>query len=150
MFKCPAACILFKCIIKQFPSHDGFPQDIKPGGCLGVRIPANAQHIIAHGHYRFQLIFRQLHIIGDEICRTSAGRIIIIKFLLRQKLAEGIQSLVHPPPLALVAVDDHREKIMPYFVDDHTDHTIFYGLTVGAILFRSSIVEADHRVFHTA
>ena len=35
-----------------------------------------------------------------------------VPLLLGQELEEGVQALVHPGPLALVGVDDHREVVV--------------------------------------
>ena len=41
---------------------------------------------------------------------------------------KSVQSLVHPTPLSFVRIDNHREKVMSNFVDNHTYHTKFYWI----------------------
>jgi hypothetical protein len=63
-------------------------------------------------------------------------------------LREGVQALIHPRPLALIAVDDHGEEVVAHFVDDHADHAILRPLAVGTVLLGPTTVEADHRILH--
>ena len=37
---------------------------------------------------------------------------------------------------------------MPHFVDNHANHPVFGAFGIGAVLFRATVIEADHRVFH--
>ena len=59
-----------------------------------------------------------------------------------------VQPFVHPGPLTLVRVDDHREEVVSNLVDDHPDHAILGALAVRAIFFTTPVVETDHGVFH--
>ena len=72
-----------------------------------------------------------------------------------------LSPLVHPGPSALVGIDDHREVVVPHFVEDRRDQAVpatFPGVVVGIlatvlirfVLVGSRLVEADHGVFHAA
>ena len=89
-----------------------------------------------------------LHIRHDQFGFTSLARVVLFPLLLGQVLQERIEPFVHPRPLTLVAVDDHREIVVAYFMDDHGDQIVFGGRRIRPILPRSWAVETNHRVFH--
>ena len=148
MLERPATGIFAEREIKKFSSHHGFTQDVQTGGRFCIGIGSDIRHRVTLGHDRLQLIFRQAHVIRDQMRRSTAGGIVEIELLFGQELHEGVQTLVHPPPLTLIAVDDHRKEVMANFVDDHTDGTILDRLAVGAVLFSPSIVHGQHGIFH--
>jgi hypothetical protein len=45
-------------------------------------------------------------------------RKVLISLYLAAVLYEGIQPFVHPGPLTLIVVDDHRKEVVPYFMND--------------------------------
>ena len=86
----------------------------------------------------------------DERAVFPARLAIVFPLGLGERFHECIQAFVHPGPLALVAVHDHREVIVTDLVDDHADEGILRAFGVGAVRLGSGPVEANHRVFHTA
>ena len=77
---------------------------------------------------------------SSDVCSSDLG----------QELDEGVEALVHPGPLALVRVDDHREPVVPDLVDDDRDQAVLRPRRVRPVLPRARPVEADHRVLHPA
>jgi len=65
-------------------------------------------------------------------------------------LQEAVQPFVHPSPLALIRVDDHREPVVTDLVNDHANQTVLGTRRVSAIGFGPRTIEADHRVLHAA
>ena len=49
---------------------------------------------------------------------------IFFPFKLGKILQEGVDSLVHPGPLALIGVDRHREIDVADFMDDDADEAV--------------------------
>ncbi len=80
--------------------------------------------------------------------RPPTAGIVVVEFLFGEILNECVQTFIHPAPLALIAVDDHGEEVVPHFMDDYANHTIFNRFRIRSVLFRTAIVEADHWVFH--
>ncbi len=149
----PAAGIFLEGEIEQFAAQDGFAQDHQRGGRLGIAIVAELQQAVAVRHQRH--LVAADHIFHD-ITRLAAGaREFRIPAPLGLELQEAVQALVHPGPLALVAVDDHREPAVADFVDHHADQAIFGPLGIGElagllVLHRARAVEGHHRIFHPA
>ncbi len=72
--------------------------------------------------------------VGHDLLRvTPARRIFVLPLLFGQVLQEGIDPLIHPGPLPLVAVDDHRKEVVADLVDDHRDQTVLGRLAVSTI-----------------
>ena len=79
---------------------------------------------------------------------ASTGGVVFFPFLFGKELQEGIETFVHPAPLAFVGVDDHGKPVVADFMDNHTNESVFGIAAVGAIFFGSRTIEGNHRVFH--
>src|SRR5690606_8328870 len=100
-----------------------------------------------------------LHIRYNTGRNTPPGRINIIgsdslgigfpEFLFSQVLKKSSKTFIHPAPLALINIHDHRKKVVSYFVYDHTYHPVFYPVTICSVRFRTAVVPADHRILHS-
>ena len=143
----PAARIGLERVVEGLTSEHIFPQDVQRGRRLSVGVRSQVQDRLRIGHHRHP--FRLAHVVGHRAI-VPARLPLVLPFRLSERLHERVDALVHPGPLAFVAVDDHREVIVPDLVDDHADERVFRALGVGAVLLRPRPVEADHRVFHSA
>ena len=93
-------------------------------------------------------MIRALHIRDDQFRFPSLGRVVLLPFLFGKVLQEGIETLIHPGPLPLVAIDDHRKIVVTYFMDDDRNQVVFGRRGISPIFARSWAVETDHRIFH--
>ena len=148
MFESPAAGIFAEREVKQFPTHHRFAQDIERGSRFGISVWPKTDDRLRVGHDWVLHLFVGFHVAHNVARLTTIGRKIAVPLLLSQKLAERVQTFIHPSPLAFVRVDDHREEVVPYFVDDDAQHTVFNPFGIGAIFFWTAIVETNHRVLH--
>ena len=80
--------------------------------------------------------------------RTKPGLVVIVHFPLGHKLYEAVESFIKPAPLSLIAVDDHREIIVPYFVNDGRDRVDLGRFRIGAVWFGSTWIETNHWILH--
>ena len=144
----PSSAILFERIVEQLSAHNGFTHDVQSGCRLSVSIVSKLINAFRVGHNRRHLRFVALHVIYNVSCWTATNREFTIPFFFCEVFAKGVQSFVHPSPLTLVAVDNHREEVVSHFVNDHRQHSCFCSFAIRSVCFRSSAVETDHRVFH--
>ena len=51
--------------------------------------------------------------------------------------------------LAILAIDNHWEVVVPYLVNNYRDRPSFRPFCIGTIFLCTTIIETDHWVFHT-
>ena len=146
----PAGGVLLEGVIEQLAAHDGLAQHVQGRGGLAVGVVAELQHRLRVGHNRGLQALVGGHVGGDVAGLAAARGVVALPFLLGQVLAERVQALVHPRPLPLVGVHDHREEVVPYFVDNDRNHAVLPLRRVGAVGLGPAAVEAQHRVLHAA
>ena len=144
----PSLAVLLERKVKELAAHDGFTQNVECGSRLAVGVVAKLVYTLGIGHDGRNVALITFHVIGNVACRATTRGVVAVPLLLGEVLAEGVEAFVHPGPLALIGIDDHRKEVVAYLVDDHRDHAVFGALGVGAIGFRTTAVEADHRVLH--
>ena len=89
----------------------------------------------------------------EHVGLVTESRELLFPFEFGDVLKEGVEAFVHPSPLTLVRIDDHREVDVTHLVDDHANQAVFRvarigdftGLLIGCW---SIAVEGDHGVFH--
>ena len=144
----PAAAVLLEGEIEELPAHHGLPQDVEGGGRLAVGVGAKLEDAFRVGHDGGNPLRITTHVARDLPGWSTAGWVVPVELLFGEVLHEGVQAFVHPRPLALIGVDDHRVEVVAHLVDDHGDHAVLGASAVGAVGLRASAVEADHRVLH--
>ena len=152
----PTGGVLAERVVEELAAHDEFAQHGERGGRLAVGVRPELHHRIGVGHDRH--LVRRAHVRGDVVEdvgvlaeRGEAG----VPLDLGEVLEEGVEPLIHPGPLAFVAVDDHREVDVPDLVDDDADQAVLGVARIGELARllvggRPVPVEGDHRIFHAA
>jgi hypothetical protein len=130
----PAFAVGLEGVVEELAAHDGLAQDVERGGGLAVGVVAELGDALAVGHDGFDAALVALHVIDDVARWPAAAGVVVVPLLLGEVLHEGVDALVHPGPLPLVAVDDHGEEVVPHLVDDHADHAVLGAFAVGAVL----------------
>ena len=144
----PAPAVLPEREVEELAAHHRLAQDVERRGRLRVGVVAELDDALGVGHDRpLVLADHERH---DRLRLSAAAGPAFVPAPLREPLHEGVEALVHPRPLALVAVDDHREPEVPDLVDDHLDEALLRALAPRAVLLRARPVEGDHRVLHAA
>ena len=148
--KGPAAGVLFEGIIELLSAEHTLTQNIERERGFGVGVVAGALQGIGAGHDRhFVFLFEIIHQPTNALGHHARG-IILLPFLFGEELHERIEALIHPHPLTLIGIDDHRKPVVAHLVNDDADEPILRALGIGAVLFRTRPLPADHRVLHAA
>ena len=150
-FEGPALGVFAEGPVEQFPAQNGLAQDHQGRRRLGIGVVAELQQGIRLGHDRHLVLADHVF---DDAGRLAPGGEVGVPELFGLELQEAVQPLVHPGPLALVGVDDHREIDVADLVDDHADQAVLgaFGVGQAAVVapHRARPVEGDHRIFHPA
>ena len=144
----PALAVGPERMVEEFTTHDRLSKHVQRDGRLGIGVVALLDDRLAMAHDRTLPLAD--HVVHDVVGLAALGPRIVLPGLHREELHERVQPLVHPGPLTLVGVDDHREPEVTDLVDDHADQPPLGPLGVGAVRLRPRAVEADHRVLHPA
>ena len=150
-FEGPALRIFAEGAVEQLAAQDGFTQDHQRRRRLGIGVVAELEQAVGLGHDRHLVLTDHVF---DDAGRLAAGREVGVPELFGLELQEAVQPLVHPGPLPLVRVDDHREIGVADLVDDHADQAVLGAFGIGQATVvpphRARPVEGDHRIFHPA
>ena len=143
-------------MVEQLATHHELAQHGERRGGLAVGIGPKLHDGVRLRHDRH--LVRGAHVardVGKHIGVFPEGREAGVPFDLGEILEKGVQPLVHPSPLPLVTVDDHREIDVPDLVDDDADQAVLGAAGIGdlaglLIRCRTVTVEGDHWIFHAA
>ena len=144
----PTGAVGFECVVKKFATHHGFAQNIECRSGLSVGVVAELKNALGIRHNGHLVQGRRAHVFHDFVGGSAARRVVDVPFLLGEVLHEGVESLVHPRPLALVAVDDHGKEVVAHLVDDDADHAELLRFRIRSVGVGAAAVKANHRVFH--
>ena len=130
----PAIGILTEGKIKQLPPHDRLPQYRERRSGLDVGIGTKLQDGVRLGHHRHLVLGRHVtRYVIENVGVIPERRVILLPLELRHILEERIEAFIHPGPLPLIGIDDHRKVNVPYLVDDHPDQPIFDTPRIGPL-----------------
>ena len=150
-FECPQSRIFFKRKIEKLATHYRFPEDVDGSRRFRIRIGAQSEHAVGLRHDR-NLILR-FHIIGN-VSWLHPPRNFRIPLASCYGIEITVEPLVHPGPLPLIRVNNHRKVKMTNLMNYNTDQEplLREGIGAGAIFLQLSPrpIESDHRVLHTA
>ena len=147
----PAPGVFLESKVKFFAPQHSFAQDHQRGGGFAIGVVAKLQQRLRVGHDR-DLVVAQ-HVGGDHFGIAATPFHVFVPLHAGLKFQKRVETLIHPGPLPLIGVDDHRKPVVPDFVDHHTDQAVLGALGIGQfaglfIFDGSRPVEGDHRVFH--
>jgi hypothetical protein len=95
---------------------------LRPGRRLVVGVGADLLDVVGAGHDRVLGLAR--HVVDDARGKAARRGITLLPFDLGEVLQEGVDALVHPGPLPLVRVHDHRKEVVTDLVDDGGDQAV--------------------------
>ena len=124
----PAARVLFEGVIELLAAEHAFAQDVEREGGFGVGVVAGALEGVGAGHNWHFVWGLQVTEQTTHSRRHDTRGIVGLPFLFSEKLKERVKALIHPHPLALVGVNNHREPIVAHFMDDHGDESVLGAL----------------------
>ena len=152
----PALRILLERKVEKLAPHHRLAQHGKGRSRLVVSVIAELNDRLGIGHDR-NLVFRH-HVRAYLVQRVrvvAEDRELLVPAQLRHPLEEGVDALIHPSPLPLVRVDDHREVVVPHLMNHDTDQAVARIARVRLhsrflVLHRPIAVERNHRILHPA
>ena len=143
----PPAGVGLEGVVERLAPEHVLAEDLQGGGRLAVGVGSEVDDGFGIGHRGHPVL--TAHVV-DQPAAIAPGFPLVFPLGLGERLEERIEAFVHPRPLTLVAIDDHREVVVADLVDDDSDERVFRPLGVGAVRFGPRAVEADHGVFHAA
>ena len=143
----PAAGVGPEGMVEGFPAEDVLAEDGEGGRGLAVGVGPEIDDGLRVRHRGHAVL--AAHVV-DQAAAVAPGLPMVLPFGFGERFKEGVEAFVHPGPLTLVAVDDHREVVVADLMDDHADERMLGAFGVGAVLLRPRAVEADHGILHAA
>ena len=150
-FECPQSRIFFERKIKELAPHNRFSQNIDGSRRFRVRVGTQAEHTVGLRHDR-NLILR-FHVVSDVSWLHAPGNF-RIPLTSRYRIEVTVEPLIHPGPLPLIRVDDHRKVEVSNLMNHDTNQEPLLRERIGAgtvfLKLCPRPVESYHRVLHTA